>query len=49
MCTALTYKTKDHYFGHNLDYEFAYCQAVTITPRNYPLVSDKSLVIFQEK
>ena len=36
MCTAVTYKTNDHYFGRNLDYEFAYNQTVTITPRNYP-------------
>ena len=36
MCTAATYKTKNHYFGRNLDYEFAYNQTVTITPRNYP-------------
>lgn len=36
MCTAATYRTKDHYFGRNLDYEFAYSQTVTITPRNYP-------------
>lgn len=35
MCTAATYRTKDHYFGRNLDYEFAYNQTVTITPRNY--------------
>ena len=37
MCTAATYKTKDHYFGRNLDYEFSYSETVTITPRNYPL------------
>ena len=36
MCTAATYKTKDHYFGRNLDYEFSYSETVTITPRNYP-------------
>lgn len=36
MCTAAAYKTKDHYFGRNLDYEFAYHQTVTVTPRNYP-------------
>ncbi len=36
MCTAASYKTKDHYFGRNLDYEFAYNQTVTVTPRNYP-------------
>ncbi len=37
MCTAATYKTKDHYFGRNLDYEFSYSETVTVTPRNYPL------------
>ena len=36
MCTAATYKTKDFYFGRTLDYEFSYCDEVTITPRNYP-------------
>lgn len=36
MCTAVTYKTKDHYFGRNLDYEFSYHETVTVTPRNYP-------------
>jgi len=36
MCTAATYKTKDCYFGRNLDYEFSYKETVTITPRNYP-------------
>ncbi len=35
MCTAVTYKTKDHYFGRNLDLEYSYNEAVTITPRNY--------------
>ncbi len=36
MCTAITYHTKDHYFGRNLDLEYSYCETVTITPRNYP-------------
>ncbi len=36
MCTAATYKTKDHYFGRNLDLEYSYKETVTITPRNYP-------------
>lgn len=36
MCTAVTYKTTDHYFGRNLDYEFSYSETVTVTPRNYP-------------
>ena len=37
MCTAIAYKTKDHYFGRSLDLEFSYNEMVTITPRNYPL------------
>ncbi len=36
MCTAVSFKTKDHYFGRNLDLEFNYNETVTITPRNYP-------------
>lgn len=35
MCTAITYKTKDFYFGRTLDYENSYGDEVTITPRNY--------------
>lgn len=35
MCTAITYKTKDFYFGRALDYEISYGDEVTITPRNY--------------
>lgn len=35
MCTAITYKTKDHYFGRNLDLEYSYNETVTITPRDY--------------
>lgn len=36
MCTAITYQTRDHYFGRNLDLEYSYHEVVTITPRNYP-------------
>ena len=36
MCTAITYQTRDHYFGRNLDLEYSYQETVTITPRNYP-------------
>lgn len=35
MCTAITFKTKDHYFGRNLDLEYSYRETVTITPRGY--------------
>ncbi len=37
MCTAVTYKTKDFYFGRTLDYEFSYREEITFTPRKYPL------------
>lgn len=37
MCTAATYRTKDHYFGRTLDYEHSYGEEVTVTPRNFPL------------
>lgn len=36
MCTAVTYHTKDHYFGRNLDFAFSYGESVTITPRKFP-------------
>ena len=35
MCTAVTYKTNNHYFGRNLDYVHDFQESVTITPRNY--------------
>ncbi len=37
MCTAVTYKTKDFYFGRTLDYTHSYSEEVTITPRKFPL------------
>ena len=35
MCTAISYKTKYHYFGRNLDLEYSYNETVTVAPRNY--------------
>ncbi len=35
MCTGANYKTKNHYFGRNFDYELSYHERVCITPRNY--------------
>ncbi len=35
MCTAISYKTKTFYFGRNLDLDYSYEEAVTITPRKY--------------
>ncbi len=36
MCTCIDFKTKDHYFGRNLDLEYRFNEKVIITPRNYP-------------
>ena len=35
MCTAITYRGKNNYFGRNLDLEYRYNEKVTITPRRY--------------
>lgn len=35
MCTAISFKTKDLYFGRTLDIEAAYYEEVVITPRKY--------------
>ena len=35
VCTGANYTTQDHYFGRNLDLEYSYNEAVTITPRNF--------------
>lgn len=37
MCTAVTYRTKDFYFGRTLDYEHGFSEQIVVTPRNYPL------------
>lgn len=47
MCTAATYRTRDHYFGRTLDYEFSYQETVTVTPRNYPFAFRKMPMIRQ--
>ena len=35
MCTCISFKTKDSYFGRNLDLECKFGEKVVITPRNY--------------
>ena len=35
MCTAITYRTRDFYFGRTLDYECGYAEEITVTPRGY--------------
>lgn len=37
MCTAVSFRTKDHYFGRTLDFEYDYGAQVAVTPRNFPL------------
>ena len=37
MCTAITFKTNDFYFGRNLDVERSYNERVVITPRNFEI------------
>lgn len=35
MCTAITYNSKDFYFGRTLDYEHTFGEQIVITPRNF--------------
>lgn len=35
MCTCINLKTKDCYFGRNLDLDYRFQEKVVITPRNY--------------
>lgn len=35
MCTCINFKTKDNYFGRNLDLDYRFDEKVVITPRNY--------------
>ena len=45
MCTAITLKTNQFYFGRNLDLEYHYNETVTITPRKLylPMRCEKPL------
>lgn len=35
MCTCISFKTKDHYFGRSMDLEYHFNEQVVITPRDY--------------
>lgn len=37
MCTAITFKTKDFYFGRTLDLDYSYAEEVTLMPRRFSL------------
>ncbi len=43
MCTSLSYRKSNHYFGRNLDLEYSYNEKIVITPRNhlFPLRNGK--------
>ncbi len=42
MCTCITYENGGFYFGRNLDLDCSFGEAVTITPRNFPLTFRKA-------
>ena len=42
VCTAVTYRTKDHYFGRTLDYEKSFGEKVVVTPRNFSICFRKT-------
>lgn len=37
MCTAMTYQSKDFYFGRTLDHDRTYGEEIVILPRRFPL------------
>lgn len=41
MCTCITLKNGDFYFGRNLDLEYSFGEKVVVTPRSYPLTFQK--------
>ncbi len=41
MCTAITYKGNDNYFGRNLDLEYHFAEQVTVTPRMFRFPFEK--------
>lgn len=45
MCTAITFRTQNHYFGRNLDFEHGYGEAVVVTPRKYPFLFRKAATL----
>ncbi len=45
MCTAISYKTSNLYFGRTLDHDMSYIEEITITPRKYSFTFDNGNVI----
>lgn len=44
MCTGIAMKTRELYFGRNMDLEYSFNEKIAVTPRNYPLVFKKAEV-----
>ena len=42
MCTAISIKMREHYFGRNLDLEYSLNECVVVTPRHFPLKFSRS-------
>lgn len=42
MCTAISFTSKEHYFGRNLDLDRSYGEEVAVMPRKFPLTFRKS-------
>jgi len=47
MCTAVTYQTKDFYFGRTLDYEFSYGEEICIMPRHFIFSFQNGVILNQ--
>lgn len=45
MCTCINLKTKDNYFGRNLDLEYRFNEKIVITPRKYEFKLKNKTVI----
>lgn len=45
MCTSMTLKTDDFYFGRNMDIEYGFGESVVITPRNYSIKFRKTMAM----
>lgn len=44
MCTGIAMKTRELYFGRNMDLEYSFNEKIAVTPRNYPLAFKKAEV-----
>ena len=45
MCTAVSYNSRDNYFGRNLDLEHTFGEKVVITPRNFPFTFSNGKIL----